>query len=244
MAEHEFVIAIDGPAASGKSSTARMVAERLGMHHADSGALYRAATLARTGRSGTPESWNPGSVLHEAARVTLVRRDTSFEILLSGKPVSEELHEPAITALVSMVAKMEPVREWVNELMRSCATEGPIVVDGRDMGTAVFPGAQGGPLVHVIAAKAVCFLEALSEDFRVYQRQVLAKAGVRALRARGGLHNLNRQVRAAGQRDGEAEVGGIEHLLRGGQHRQRFRIAALGGLDQRQLQSHLRLTVH
>jgi cytidylate kinase len=142
MPDHEFVIAIDGPAASGKSSTARMVAERLGMHHADSGALYRAATLARTGRLGTPESWNPGSVIHEAARVTLVRRDTSFEILLSGKPVNEELHEPAITALVSMVAKMGPVREWVNELMRSCAAEGPIVVDGRDMGTTVFPRAQ------------------------------------------------------------------------------------------------------
>ena len=140
--EHRFVIAIDGPAASGKSSTAQAVAERLGMHHADSGALYRAATLARMGKSGTPESWNSESVLHEAARVTLGRRGTSFEILLQGKPVDEELHTPAITALVSMVAKMEPVREWVNERMRSCAAEGPIVVDGRDMGTAVFPRAQ------------------------------------------------------------------------------------------------------
>ena len=119
-----------------------MVAERLGMHHADSGALYRAATFARLGRPGTPEDWNAASVLHEAAHVTLVRRGTSFEILLHGKPVHEELHAPAITALVSMVAKMEPVREWVNERMRNCAAEGPIVVDGRDMGTAVFPRAQ------------------------------------------------------------------------------------------------------
>lgn len=112
------------------------------MHHADSGALYRAVTLARTGRSGTPESWNAGSVLYEAARVTLVRRDTSFEVRLSGRVVDAELHEPGITALVSMVAKMGPVREWVNALMRACAAEGPIVVDGRDMGTVVFPGAQ------------------------------------------------------------------------------------------------------
>ncbi len=140
--DHQFVVAIDGPAASGKSSTAKRVAERLGIHHADSGALYRAATLARTGRSGTPESWNAGSVLHEARRVSLERRDTSFEVLLSGKPVTDELHEPGITALVSLVAKMEPVREWVNEQMHSCAREGPIVVDGRDMGTAVFPEAQ------------------------------------------------------------------------------------------------------
>jgi cytidylate kinase len=136
------VIAIDGPAASGKSSTARLVAERLGMHHADSGALYRAATLARSARPGAPESWTVASVLAEAARVTLVRRDTSFEIRLNGKAVDSALHAPAVTAQVSMVAKMPPVREWVNDLMRTCATEGPIVVDGRDMGTAVFPGAQ------------------------------------------------------------------------------------------------------
>jgi cytidylate kinase len=142
LADQPFVIAIDGPAASGKSSTARLVAERLGMHHADSGALYRVATLARAARPGAPESWTPGSVLHEAASVTLVRRGTSFEIQLNGRVVQDELHTPAITALVSLVAKMEPVREWVNELMRSCAAEGPIVVDGRDMGTAVFPGAQ------------------------------------------------------------------------------------------------------
>jgi cytidylate kinase len=141
-ADQQFVVAIDGPAASGKSSTARLVAERLGIHHADSGALYRAATLARTGRSGMPETWNAGSVLYEAANVTLVRRHTSFEIVLRGKVVDQELHEPAITALVSLVAKMEPVREWVNELMRACAADGPIVVDGRDMGTAVFPDAQ------------------------------------------------------------------------------------------------------
>ncbi len=141
-ADRQLVIAIDGPAASGKSSTARRVAERLGIHHADSGALYRAATLARTGAPGGPATWNAASVLTEAARVALVRRDTSFEVRLAGKPVDDKLHEPAITALVSLVAKMEPVREWVNEKMRACAREGPIVVDGRDMGTAVFPGAQ------------------------------------------------------------------------------------------------------
>ncbi len=141
-AERPFVIAIDGPAASGKSSTARLVAERLGLHHADSGALYRAATLARMAGTGAPDSWTAESVLREAAHVTQVRRGTSFEIRLGGKPVDAELHEPAVTALVSMVAKMEPVREWVNQRMRDCAADGPIVVDGRDMGTAVFPGAQ------------------------------------------------------------------------------------------------------
>jgi cytidylate kinase len=140
-AEHEFVVAIDGPAASGKSSTAKRVAERLGIHHADSGALYRAATVARLKQGGAPEQWSVESVLSAAARVSLARRDASFEVQLDGAPIGPELHEAAVTALVSLVAKMQPVREWVNERMRGCASDGPIVVDGRDMGTAVFPAA-------------------------------------------------------------------------------------------------------
>jgi cytidylate kinase len=141
-ADHEFVIAIDGPAASGKSSTAKRVAERLGIHHADSGALYRAATVARLTLDGAPERWTPESVLSAAARVTMSRHDASFEVRLDDTPLGPGLHEAAVTALVSLVAKMRPVRAWVDEQMRRCAREGAIVVDGRDMGTAVFPAAQ------------------------------------------------------------------------------------------------------
>jgi cytidylate kinase len=141
-AEHEFVIAIDGPAASGKSSTAKRVAERLGIHHADSGALYRAATVARLTLDGAPEQWTPESVLSAAERVTMPRHDASFEVRLDDSPLGRELHEAAVTMLVSLVAKMQPVRSWVNGQMRRCAREGAIVVDGRDMGTAVFPAAQ------------------------------------------------------------------------------------------------------
>lgn len=152
-ADHPFVIAIDGPAASGKSSTALLVAERMGMHHADSGVLYRAATLARTAVPGAPDEWTADSVLRAARRVTQARRGTSFEIRLSGKPVDAELHSPEVTALVSAVAKMGPVRAWVYERMHECAKDGPIVVDGRDMGTVVFPDAQ--LKVFLVAAAAV-----------------------------------------------------------------------------------------
>jgi cytidylate kinase len=136
------VVAIDGPAASGKSSTARLVAERLGIHHADSGALYRAATLARLREDGAADGWSAESVLSAAAGVTLVKHGASFDVRLNGLPVGEELHEAAVTAVVSTVAQMRSVRAWVNEQMRRCAREGSIVVDGRDMGTAVFPEAQ------------------------------------------------------------------------------------------------------
>jgi cytidylate kinase len=141
-ADHRFVIAIDGPAASGKSSTAKRVAERLGIHHADSGALYRAATLATLREGGAPEQWTPESVLAAAARVTLARRGSSFAVMLGDATMGRELHETEVTAFVSLVAKMRPVRAWVNERMRRCASNGPIVVDGRDMGTVVFPEAQ------------------------------------------------------------------------------------------------------
>jgi cytidylate kinase len=141
-AEHEFVIAIDGPAASGKSSTARRVAQLLGVHHADSGALYRAVTLARLRQPGSAEQWTVESVMNAASRVTIDRRDASFAVSLDGTPIGVELHEAGVTALVSVIAKMPPVRQWVNERMRGCARDGSIVVDGRDMGTAVFPDAQ------------------------------------------------------------------------------------------------------
>jgi cytidylate kinase len=136
-----FVVAIDGPAASGKSTTARLVAERLGFRQADSGALYRAATAARLRRGGAPETWTEDSVLEAAAAVSLVPGPTAFEVRLNGERADEEVRGAAVTAAVSRVAKMRGVRAWVKERMRDCARAGPLVADGRDMGTAVFPDA-------------------------------------------------------------------------------------------------------
>jgi cytidylate kinase len=141
-AQH-LVIAIDGPAASGKSSTARRVAERLGIHHADSGVLYRAVTLARLRAGGEPP-WPEDSVLAATAGVTclLSPGETSWQVRVLGHRADEEVHGPAVSGLVSHVAQMLRVRSWVNEQMRSFAARGPLVVDGRDMGTAVFPDAR------------------------------------------------------------------------------------------------------
>ena len=139
----DFVIAIDGPAASGKSSTARRVAERLGIHHADSGVLYRAATLARQRAGGAPP-WPEDSVLGATREVTFVLSpgETSWAVRVKGSSVDDELHSPVVSGLVSHVAQMPRVRSWVNEQMRWFAARGPLVVDGRDMGTAVFPDAR------------------------------------------------------------------------------------------------------
>ena len=139
--EAGFVITIDGPAASGKSSTAREVARALGIRRADSGAIYRAVTAARLRRGDPPTSWTEQSVLDAAAAVSLVPVTDSFEVRIDGVGIDAELRGPAVTAMVSRVAGMQSVRARVDSLMRTCARDVAIVVDGRDMGTAVFPGA-------------------------------------------------------------------------------------------------------
>jgi cytidylate kinase len=136
------MIAIDGPAASGKSSTAAWVAERLRCLHVDSGALYRAATAAQLRRSTDAARWTEGMVLQAAREVSLAPRGTSFVPVIGGTAAEEEIRGPEVTRCVSVVAKMPAVRDWVNDQVRSVARSHDVVVDGRDIGSVVFPGAD------------------------------------------------------------------------------------------------------
>lgn len=137
-----LVVAIDGPAASGKSSTAKWVARLLGFRHVDSGALYRAATAATLRVHPASEAWTEALVLGAAAGVTLVPGETTFHAHLDGVDAEEELRGSAVTSRVSLVARMPRVRAWVNGMVQRAAEGSPVVVDGRDMGTAVFPQAR------------------------------------------------------------------------------------------------------
>ena len=136
------VIAIDGPAASGKSSTAQLVADKLGYLHVDSGSLYRAATAAALRREMDPGRWSEELVLDAARPVELRAARTSFYPVLEGRAIEEEIRGDDVTQNVSRVAQMPRVREWVNELVRETAERKNVVVDGRDMGTVVFPDAD------------------------------------------------------------------------------------------------------
>ncbi len=137
-----MIIAIDGPAASGKSSTAAWVAERLGFRHVDSGALYRAATYAAVGRAGNPDEWSAEDVLKAASGITLAPDGESFVPTRDGTPFGEEIRDLTVTRHVSRVASMPPVRDWVNARVREAAKGHDVVVDGRDIGTVVFPNAD------------------------------------------------------------------------------------------------------
>jgi cytidylate kinase len=143
------VIAIDGPAASGKSSTAGMVAERLGWAHLDSGALYRALTLAALDNLGEAgrregEQWPAQHVLDLADRlpVRLVLVGKRFRPEVAGADVEEAIRSERVTRSVSIMATIPEVRTWVNTWQRRVVgSQDGVVVDGRDIGTVVFPEA-------------------------------------------------------------------------------------------------------
>ena len=136
------VITLDGPAASGKSSAARLVAEALGVPYVSSGLLYRAAThLAQL--HGLPLSDKAAIVeLLGGLRVDLeARHNEPNSIRVAGERLSGALlHTDAVDASVSVVAKHPQVRAWVDARLRDLG--GTFVVEGRDMGTAVFPAAR------------------------------------------------------------------------------------------------------
>jgi cytidylate kinase len=142
MKRRTSVIAIDGPAASGKSSTAQMVADKLGFLHVDSGSLYRAATAAMLRRETDVSAWTEQGVLEAVRGVELRAARTSFYPVLDGRAIEEEIRGADVTRHVSRVAQMQRVREWVNDKVRDAATSKSVVVDGRDMGTVVFPDAE------------------------------------------------------------------------------------------------------
>lgn len=136
------VIAIDGPAASGKSSTAALVAERLGWAHLDSGALYRALTLAALDRVADGSAQRILALADELP-VRLVLAGSAFRPEVAGVDVDEAIRSTRVTANVSAVAALPTVRAWVNARQREAVQAHPdgVVVDGRDIGTVVFPEA-------------------------------------------------------------------------------------------------------
>jgi cytidylate kinase len=119
-----------------------MVAERLGYLHVDSGSLYRAATAAVLRRERNVSKWTEQTVLDAARGVELRAARTSFYPVLDGRAIEEEIRGPTVTDNVSRVAQMPRVRHWVDEKVRAAAESTNVVVDGRDIGTVVFPHAD------------------------------------------------------------------------------------------------------
>jgi cytidylate kinase len=119
-----------------------LVAERLGFCHVDSGSLYRAATVAALRRSAEADRWSEEDVRRAVGDITLHAAGGAIVPLLEGEELGDELRGAEVTRHVSRVAQMPRIREWVNDLVRSSASSHSVVVDGRDIGTVVFPCAD------------------------------------------------------------------------------------------------------
>ncbi len=137
------VVTLDGPAGSGKSTTAEAVARALGFRHLDSGALYRALTYGLLSGGIPAERW---AELEEAdfraLGVSVDPTSRDFRVRLGGRPVDRELRTAAVTAHVSELARLPAARACLLQLQRSAGEAGRLVADGRDMGTVVFPDAE------------------------------------------------------------------------------------------------------
>jgi CMP/dCMP kinase len=191
MSESVAVIAIDGPSGSGKGTIARRVAEALGYHLLDSGALYRLTALA-AGLQGV--GLDDTAALAEIARNLDVRfgNDESGEeqILLDGDDVSFDIRSEMAGIGASQVAAQEPVREALLELQRSFRKPPGLVADGRDMGTCVF-----------VDAGLKVFLTASAEERARRRHKQLKDKGMDV-----SLAALSRDIEDRDRRDTERSV--------------------------------------
>ena len=134
-----MIIAIDGPSASGKSTTAKGVAEKLGITHVDTGAMYRAVTLGLKLSEISPD--DDTSVCQYLSEIELYF-DGNNKIHLNGVDVSYEIRSGDISSRVSVVSAIPEVREKMVIIQRRIAGEQNCVLEGRDIGTVVFPNAE------------------------------------------------------------------------------------------------------
>jgi CMP/dCMP kinase len=138
-----MIIAIDGPAGSGKSSTAQAVARRLGFRHLDSGAFYRAITCAAMRRGIPTDRWSTLTAADlEGLGVSAEPADNTFRMIIDGADASDEIRSPAVNANVSTMASVPAVRDWLLDTLRDAGRRTDLVADGRDIGTVVFPDAE------------------------------------------------------------------------------------------------------
>ncbi len=134
-----MIVAIDGPAGAGKSTVARALASKLGFLYLDTGAMYRALTWLALERGVDPED---GPALAELGRANPIDFDSAGRTKIGGTDVTEEIRRPEIDRVVSPVSRQPEVRELMRERQRELAALGDSVIEGRDIGRVVVPGAE------------------------------------------------------------------------------------------------------
>jgi cytidylate kinase len=137
-----LIVTIDGPAGSGKSTTARLVAGRLGYTYLDTGAMYRAMTVKALRSGIDPGDTRRLSEMASRTEITVETRAEGTRVYLDGEDVTDRLRGTDVTRASSPVSAVKAVRERMVELQRRIGAAGGIVAEGRDMGSVVFPQAD------------------------------------------------------------------------------------------------------
>jgi cytidylate kinase len=132
-----FVVALDGPAGSGKSSISKLVADKFGFTHIDTGAMYRAVTLEALRRKININNEDEYGFLNETQVIYL-----KDKVYLNDVDVTNEIRKPNVTNAVSTCCKFKTVREYLVKFQRDSAANGQVIMDGRDIGTVVLPNAN------------------------------------------------------------------------------------------------------
>ncbi len=136
------IVAIDGPAASGKSTTAKIIGKELGLLYVDSGAMYRAVTLHALNSGIDTKDYGTVIQLARESDITFKNIGDKQHVFLNGQDVTEEIRTPEVTKNIAPVAANSGVRAILVEKQKEFAKNGGLIMDGRDIGTVVFPNAD------------------------------------------------------------------------------------------------------
>jgi cytidylate kinase len=143
MGENQIdVIAIDGPAGSGKSTTARLVAQKLGFVYLDTGAMYRALTHKVLTRNIDIQGQSEILALIKNTKIELRAQKGRIKVFLDDNDITRKSRSVKISHSVSTIAAYKGVRDWMVKMQRKIGERGKIVAEGRDIGTVVFPHAR------------------------------------------------------------------------------------------------------
>jgi cytidylate kinase len=185
-----LIIAIDGPSGAGKSTITRQLAQRLGYCYIDTGAMYRALALA-VQRAGVDEN-DDEEVMKVCCQAELSFRNENAgsHIILNGEDVSDLIRTPEISLLTSRIAGKKSVRELLLAVQRSMGQQGGVILEGRDIGTVVFPDAD---LKFFLSASAEerghrRFLELKEQGRQVDLAQTIAEVTARDSQDEGRAH--------------------------------------------------------
>ncbi len=137
-----YVITIDGPTGSGKSTVSRLLAKTLRYHYLDTGAMYRAVGLAIWRADIALQNQEEVTKICNSLDIRFIHEGDSIKVCLGNEDVTNAIREPCIDLMASSVSAIDTVRKVMTRLQRKIGSQGPLVAEGRDMGTVVFPKAK------------------------------------------------------------------------------------------------------